>query len=383
MPSPVPAAQVSATTGNEWFAFLDKVPGGSDWVLPSGYTVQPFPKDLNGDGMTDYAWLETRRTVSPAASGGKDETQYTLTRTLKYVLSMPKGGFSPPVTLYEKTSGPWPMTREIPFLENGFCILPGDFNGDGLPDFLVTDSADRGGSVSWTAILLRGQTTNIPTPPGSPATAIKLALPGAWRLPDGTELTSLPSPIAPADWTKAAEISAPGNAINSAGLQALAQVESGAFNVFALDLNQDGADDFVWYESGLSRVAAGQTPETIKGWWVAYSLGDGSFGSPQKLSAQPWQGLAALIEKARATDTSIQSGKIAPLFTLKNLRLHDVNGDGVEELIVEGGTTAKGILATADGAPDSRVQCPFPNLVTAITNGYGATSWRRLPGRQG
>lgn len=290
-------------------------------------------KDLNGDGLEDYLWLELNTSKTDTTNDRSD-------LSIRYSLSNPSGGFASPITL--KT---WQSLNLLALDDNSLSqaeigFLMGDFNSDDEPDFAFGTVNDN--STEWEIILNKDQPTSILKPTTtqvatlkSSSTRIKIPRPLAKQSP-----ASKSHPPEPILNTKTLELRYPG----------APQV---------LDANQDGSDDLVWIETGGANARS-----TLL---ASYSNGDGSFSEPSPLLGEIWD----------KTDIA-RYAKKHPFTTDKSLYLnwqYDNNGDGLNELIllrkdVNGYSKT---LTIVDGYDRENVSGPLRNMMIALVEGKGRT----------
>ncbi len=105
------------------------------------YYVKPIACDLNGDGITDYACLSYQRFLTN--TGGTTNGFLTI-RSLKAVISNGDGTFSAPfqiggasMAVPTGTYGNINSQQNVALDDMDCGVFAGDFNGDGLTDFLI------------------------------------------------------------------------------------------------------------------------------------------------------------------------------------------------------------------------------------------------------
>ncbi len=261
------------------------------YVITNNFSVSPMPCDLNGDGLIDYVWTETRQNWNELSVFGSSVTSVQGTKTVYAVTSLPSGGFSPRTDV-SGTGWGWSDLYPGSHRSNAFVLMPGDVNGDGLTDLTIMmraeeDSASRYNDGRYPAdrqCLLRMQTylskgsSGIPNfagvdmMSGQTNDCAQVQLEGVWANPwfDKIFLTY---------WSEF--YSQPARAAPPQRPLILASaLTGGGDNMSMTDVNGDGKADYVWY---LERFANNEG-SSRDGWWVMYSQG-GRFSAPVRLDA--------------------------------------------------------------------------------------------------
>lgn len=318
------------------------------------YTISPMPGDLNGDGLTDYAWLETNRQSPSNSTLGFDSL-----RQLHVRLAQPGGGFSPDQVIDAATCSSRRETSPEDYtnIEHVlYSVLAGDFNGDGLTDFLTrsTSGQQPERDLRWRLFTSRGTGAD-----GSYKfdRSVTPVIPYA-VLVNGKALKTFYSPMTNIAWQNSQLYVGPGALVNiydSATLYAAHGHITSTLgdSMAALDVNHDGLTDFVWYyyEPGSS----------AQGWYVLYSNGSG-FGNPTKLSGAPWDNLAGLVIPI---SSGINDGNFVSVSSGP-----DVNGDGVSDYTVNLGSIFRdtGLIGWAVQ------QSVYGDLVSNVVDGLGRST---------
>jgi YD repeat-containing protein len=331
--------------------------------------VRPFPVDLNGDGMVDYAWIEIQREVFPNSNG--EITGYFNFRLANAVLATKDGRFSTPSTINAFPStvvGAFSSQTHIRFEDVYAGILPGDYNGDGMTDFLVLDNKGMNSSSRWVLVLSRGQGTN-----GSPLFQTIIApIPGSLAI-GGASVNTYYRPVTQEYW--AGTISMPFTLNSQQPLQIFAGIENSnaSINTFVNDVNHDGLSDLVWYVAADTNDAL--VSSSVRGWYALLSTGKFS----QATASTPGSGFVGPV---RLTHLDGISGGIplgapgAPSY-VQGSRINasiDVNGDGFPDVHFQDtrnnrpqtlGSVYNLRAAGGTGSPS------FADLTQAITDGIG------------
>ncbi len=304
-------------------------------VPTAGPVYRTALMDLNYNGLHDYLWVEA------FSEGDRMEgTEHSATGLrLRYRLNLPEGGFSPAVTIHQwnqDTTG-----------GAGIALLSGFFNGDSFPDFLVGEPSDRvEGELNWITLLSRRHPPHLRHPEQPTYTKVTVSPTGG---PSDASLSAGAIDLRLEAEQKYRGLQRDGTAMMliSPGIE----IDPG-LNLFALDLNHDRWDDFIWFE---------RKSDGSGSWWSRTSLGDGNFAPPQKLDGHPWRAL-------QAPDSGSSRNRMLVR------RNHDINGDGISDWTVEQQSVRGTYLAGSfNGTVAEEPSSAFGNLVTHITNGLGST----------
>ena len=251
-----------------------------DWSARH-FWVNPMPCDLNGDGRTDYVFTNSMRSAFSSVPTVTLANNYFCIRSLVAVLSKPDGTFSNPVTINQYApyfaGALYPANPDIKQDDVNVGAFPGDFNGDGLTDFLVLDNKNilyR----RWVLYLSKGQSAD-----GSPLFEM---IPGP--IPNTVNIggyqvhtyynpalgTSLGYPVGIFEHPNSPDVPKAFMAMESA---------SASTNTFVWDVNGDGLADLVWYVD--RDVNDNPLPANVKGWYVM--LSQGQFTQAGSANGQP------------------------------------------------------------------------------------------------
>ena len=344
------------------------------------YFIRAIPCDLNGDGRTDYVFVENLRTFgtylnlpnSPSPYG------YTNLRMLIGVLSLPNGNFSAPfvIDVLRITDADDALGKGLNFDDVYAGVLAGDFNGDGKTDFLVLGSVMNPFS-RWTLRLSRGDIAGV-------VTFDQIFMP----MPDQVTVTPSASsgsesvftyfkPCTSAAWATLAQ--SVSNAFGPTYSSIFAGIESGGgtTNAFIYDVNGDGLADYVWYVADNTS----DNPSLKPGWYAMLSTG--KFTSAMKVGASgtvtPGTGFVGPV---RLDFLNFSGG--TP-YTLANQSFtsvrvstgFDLDGDGHMDFSIQGtvnGRPSGGVEAFQAVNPNQTLTNPnapfgFVDTVTTVTEG--------------
>ncbi|MDX2188017.1 MAG: RHS repeat-associated core domain-containing protein [Opitutaceae bacterium] len=321
--------------------------------------VSPMVVDLNGDGMKDYVFTSKPRVFHTASSN----VLYNI-RSSEMTAVLSKGdGFSEPVSF---NFFPAPPVGAYASADNRYMKLddvlcgaiPGDFNGDGLTDFLVLDNKNIV-NRRWLLFLSKGSDAS-----GKPLFEM---VPGP--MPDtfsanGYSANTYHRPVINDAWEN---LKVPRVPSNHPDYQNFSVIEgsTGSLNTLVMDANGDGLDDLVWYTNVTSDGTLIEAAN--RSWWVMFSQGsfkiNGAFGAgfsaPVKMTA--FSGLPIQDPKLNSTNQYITNLVIS--------RLADWDGDGHPDYYVQ---------QNNGGVPSQTCQIyrntatTFADLIVGVTDGFGS-----------
>jgi len=385
----------SIDTGTGGIAYLDSITSmglvvSCQLICIPGPTIRVMPADVNGDGRMDYVFVQISRTVTPPSESLVGRTGYRADRKLRVMLSKTDGTFSDPVVLpWALVPYPLGMTGTYHDIfsrdEVALGILSGDFNGDGMTDYLTQTYVPYRG-IMWSVNISTGQAST----GNYTYQSYGLAVPNKVTVTTGSvsdSVTTYCNVIKNSAWTN--QLDCGFNLYNNrkpdAVLQAFSAVESGnCFNTFAIDVNGDGLSDLVWY------VDTTDTETTLasannKGWWAMLSTGKFTAGSWDSSGTATFgSGFTAPVKIPTSLISQIPGAMLTSTgggptgFSSVNCTLgEDFDGDGHADLLQKVGTngitTGLGTLALAR-ASDLTSPAPFDNLVDQVTNGLGSVT---------
>jgi RHS repeat-associated protein len=326
-----------------------------------GPNVTIMPMDVNGDGRMDYVAVYTKRRYRTYS------TVYDLERRLQIMVSRPDGTFSAPryawypapLTFNTAQAGA-PVSRDSVALG----VLPGDYNGDGLMDFLCLTCGANGADPYWKLILWDG----LGYDGGTSYKEYSYVLPITVNIQGETDRTycnvmskSL-FDLFVSDVDKIA--------MHPPAAQVLHVMEAGRlFNTFAFDVNGDGLTDLAWY---VDKTAADVEATNSKGWYAMLSTGkmstgvsSGSFTGPIRLADSLFGGPPG-------------SGNMGGEFDSTEYSLTgDLDGDGHPDLFRQscynGQIRSYGSVGLACNA-DLTKPAQFDDAVNQVTDGLGRTT---------
>lgn len=308
--------------------------------------VSMMPCELNGDGITDYAWSETFDNVSTSSGffGASSTRRYLA------VTSLPSGGFSAPRSI---TSNGWNIEHFAPsggwmYRASSYVVMPGDVNGDGLTDF---------------TILIPDAAVDVPNQPGYYQFLLRhwvYLSKGSSGLPDFEFQEPVqPSPVTVGasqtlPWFDKIEFSTWKDGYTSPALESSNDDVRKTVNVLGsssgdgiamCDVNLDGRQDYVWY------VAASPN----HGWWVMYSLDSGV--SPPQPAPLGWLA-PEMIENSWTDYAGVNRSSRTSL---------DMNGDGIPDYAYATHSVKK-----SPGVAGFHISTGTRgNQLTNVTNGFG------------
>jgi RHS repeat-associated protein len=340
------------------------------------YFVRPIPCDLNGDGRMDYVFVETQRFWGGTEWVGPDGNvlsriinNYTNIRTLKGVLSLPAGGFSAPFCINQFE--PFNSYSQQPLaFKDVYCgVLPGDFNGDGLTDFLVLDNKGMMGK-RWLMLLCKGNTGSSYD---TPAFDMVLGPMEETTTVNGEEVRTFFKPCTNDWWGKGVVLP---DAFGSLDSTVFAAMESGGAttNAFIMDVNHDGLADYVWYVG----VNAADGATTNAGWYAMLSTGKFTSATSSSTNGSGFVGPIRLhfldAIDGGATLGSRQVNGFAKFISTKIVTDIDVDGDGHADYCINtdqtnGVAETPALVYTAGPAA-----LQFNDTVQQVTDGLGRTT---------
>jgi RHS repeat-associated protein len=315
--------------------------------MSQNFSISMMPCELNGDGRTDYAWVETEQSLDTWQAIGSGTNAHSV-KTVYAVTSLPGGGFSQATQVGSygwgvSSTNPSP----IPYRQTSFYITPADVNGDGLTDFvMLTPGQIVAGDGGWAwhqQALLHRLIQFSKGSSGAPQFEQVTSSQTSVTI-SGQQIRPWFDKIAMGEWVN--------DHYNSIGQLTSAQMpifmsaglSSSADNIFMMDVNSDGKADYVWY------VDAGG----IAGWYAMISAGDGTFSAPVQIPLDI------------APTPKLPPG--AQGMTLSTHSPNDINGDGLPDFAsAQGSFDARhglGSLAMSAGKPGDRI--------VSITNGFGS-----------
>lgn len=310
----------------------------------------PQPADMNGDGITDYIWGEKTSRI-----GTTGQFDHTVTKWWYSSLSNGAGGGNPAVPPYFFGKGSFSLFVPLPqnsidFVENYTqMFMPGDFNGDGITDFVARNTDGWQLRINQGAIAVAGD----------PMFDLVSGLPKTFTAPNGDILYTVSRFMPKTDWdTRFQRGVSDGPQSSDARILARIQSDSSA-NTLVIDVNHDGLSDLVWFveyrklNSDPSDARDTLVSAENKGWWVALSNGHG-FAAPKKLAGGIWNAFATLPQ-GYAGGTMIAAALAQP----------DLNGDGLSDWVASSGS---GDLVPAFYAYSVGT---FGDLLNGVTNSVG------------
>ena len=296
------------------------------------FNVSPMPCDLNGDGLTDYVWVEGHSDWGRYQLPGQGRlSMVNAFKNVYAATSLPGGGFS---TAAYVTGAAWNwangyhrdyptgplLTNVLAHRANTFAVMPVDVNGDGLTDIVTLAPAEEndasvynnGGFSASRQRMLRLQVKLSQGSPGVPSFA------STTDMIYGEQTNTTPINVGDVlayPWFDKIKI---GQWVNdfyeypdrmtddTEPLLFASAISSSSDNITMTDVNGDGKADYVWYCD-----SPGST-----GWWVMYNQG-AKFSAPTQAPLE-WY-----------PTESFPSGTAAPI--LKTRSGVDLNGDGIPD----------------------------------------------------
>ncbi len=365
------------------------------WV-EDHYFVKAMPCDLNGDGITDYACLTYARSIDNAVEG--KTTGYGSLRSFRYVISKGDGTFSAPSSLNEMFLPPeraYGDAVSVPVDTINSGVFPGDFNGDGLTDFLVlvngtdVNVGSLYGGQRWVLYLNNGCRIFQEYPYNTPMpsfTKYNGVIPRTVKLPNEETVNTYYTPIRgtsngalnPLDFFN----NTPNN-LNDPRARAFFTAFEGAagsINNLVMDVNHDGLPDLVWYVAMDSNER--NVSSLSKGWWAMLSTGRFTSNVSAPAIATSSTGFVGPVKIDFLKDEhgfDLGGGAIydcrfgggAITYPSINHGI-DFNGDGLPDYFVEyhasGFPTSGGFRFTALDLD------PVGDIVSTVTDGLGSTT---------
>jgi RHS repeat-associated protein len=320
-----------------WLDFYES--SGSYAPIMSFYqSLAPMPGDFNGDGLTDYGFLEY-------FAGNMNPFGYSYNKQLSVALAKADGTFKPRHTVTGiGLGGSNGMLQQNMLL---LYVLPGDYNGDGLSDFL-TRRPD-----GWALYRSKGEGAD-----GSVSFERASGPPTTFTV-GGEELLTYFKPVSNLGWTTW-DLDDPPLASGAYPLttktRALLETSTG-INTMGIDVNQDGLTDLVWYAWNN----AADEDAANAGWYVSYSTGAG-FAGPLRLTGQPWVSLTS-----PAVIAPLKTSQLSDPTSVSLHRGGDTNGDGIPEWTynfsnVDGANVLRGWFMGVG---------PHGNVLSSTTDGLG------------
>lgn len=274
--------------------------------------VSMIPCELNGDGITDYAWSETFDDVE-ARDGYFAQNQV---KAYWAVTSQPGGGFSTRTSI---TGHIWSLNPD-PYGEwhyrlTSHIVMPADANGDGLTDFtvLMPDYLESvpGQPLAAAQFYLRHFIFLSKGASGAPQFESRNPLPtGVWTVDVGGEqehpwFDKMPYSVFYPEYSGVTL----SNAIDGKRKVVGVMGTSAGDGVDSCDVNRDGKDDYVWYVFGGSNA----------GWWVMYNQSAGY--------SQPEPAPLGWLPPDRIDQVYTQYNGV---YRASRMAL-DMNGDGIKD----------------------------------------------------
>jgi len=308
------------------------------------HTVSPMVADFNGDGISDYAWVE-HESETNASFGGASSSFSAKNNYVVYVaLARSEGGFYAKKKIASSES----QLPASDFNDSFFRVFPGDFNGDGIQDMLILDSDHS--TPAWSLYEFKGQNAF-----GAPTyETVADALASSHTLNYGSGSAQVESynvafaedywngDIKSLNWLSYDESYPP-----QPGIQYSIQTSIRGQHMLARDFNFDGRTDFAWFNG-----KAGE----YRSWLVCYAE-DGGFDAPVELfdAAEgdldgSYGGLA----------TSIGDEVVA-----LSLSFADLDGDGLNDWIMENPNQGRLFAISSSSKGD---------MLQTVTNGLGSKS---------
>jgi RHS repeat-associated protein len=341
-------------------------------IYNQGAFVKVMPSDVNGDGRLDYVAIYTQRIFNRQPSPW---ATYLLQRRMLVMLSKPDGTFSAPQITW--------MPRESPLWGSGSLerdgvalgVIPGDFNGDGMTDFLCQRYNPEPESIRgvwWELFLSKGADSD-----GKYAFDFcRYVLPTTVSIQGETVLTYhnvfMKETTFDILWSDQNNV-----ALGLRPTIGFHSIESGTpYNTFAFDVNGDGLSDLVWYVD----TTASEAPATnSKGWYAMLSTGKissgGYYPSTGVVAGNGFTGPVKLPDSMFGGFPG--SGNRGGEFGYTSFSLEgDFNGDGHPDLLKRSGYTgrddAMSVVLACNSDPTKPVQ--FNDVVDRVTDGLGRTT---------
>ncbi|GAB5560521.1 MAG: hypothetical protein SynsKO_21680 [Synoicihabitans sp.] len=321
----------------------------SAYILDDHFSILPKLGDYNGDGLIDYAWVESSvRTWFRNQWVGAGGTAATIRQKFYISLSKPEGGFENETRVFDN----WP-SAEPTFSEAGNRLLTGDFNGDGITDVLYRNAGGSAGR-NWDLRKYKGDGSfDLETDPFNLVGDPHHTGPGENFDPGYEAITQgyWNDFLAPYDWLDDNPAS---GATELDGANYLHHAELTPKHTWVLDLNEDGMEDILWVdgpEDGLGAASAK--------WKVCLANGRG-FDAPVEVMGYNDGALSSLSDYAFTAALGDDIG-----FSL-NLIPARLNTDGRTDWILSSPQAGERIFVLSDEVSG--------DLVTDVTSGLGRTT---------
>lgn len=284
------------------------------------HMVRPMVGDYDGDGLSDYAWLESRqKTTTLTYMGGNPE--FTYTDYYLHVALNDGGSFASAKQVESMIKpGGYSGNHQMGPEDLLYYVLPGDFNGDGLSDMLIRGEYNGTDALEWRLYEFTGRDGNDKVT----WTLTRDALPESYTLGGVSDVDSFYKPLEydldedPRDdgwyyyWDQGDFLTALDEGETATiGMGVHSPTKGGQFDhMFAMDFNGDGATDYGWI------VNIGNT--AADGWWVCYSDRQGGFRTPIRI----------LADNYGYADPAFSGWELPYSISLNPI---DIDGDGIKD----------------------------------------------------